>query len=40
LNHWSAVLEMPFILRVDRRIWWLTVSKEADLSCKMSTEDL
>ncbi len=31
---------MPIFLRVDRRIWWLTVSKAADRSSKMSTEDL
>ena len=31
---------MSIFLRVDRRIWWLTVSKAADRSSKMSTEDL
>ncbi len=31
---------MPIFLRVDRRIRWLTVSKAADRSSKMSTEDL
>ncbi len=31
---------MPIFLRVDRRIWWLTVSKAADRFSKMSTEDL
>ncbi len=31
---------MPFANRVDRRIWWLTVSKAADRSSKLSIEDL
>jgi len=31
---------MPFIFRIDRRIWWLTVSKAADRSSRMRTEDL
>ncbi len=31
---------MPILLRMDMRIWWLTVSKAADRSSKMSTEDL
>ncbi len=31
---------MPIFLRMDMRIWWLTVSKAADRSSKMSTEDL
>ncbi len=39
-NHWSVVPEMPFLNRVDRRIWWLTVSKAADRSSKISNEDL
>jgi len=28
------------LLRVDRRMWWLTVSNAAGSSSKMSTEDL
>jgi len=35
-----VVPEMPFILRTDRRIWWITLSKAADRTSKMSTEDL
>ncbi len=31
---------MPFASRVDKRIWWLTTSKAADISSKMSIEDL
>jgi len=31
---------MPFIFRIDRRICWLTVSKTADRSSRMRTEDL
>ena len=31
---------MPFASRVDRRIWWLTVSKAVDRSSKISTDDL
>ncbi len=31
---------MPFLSRVDRRIWWLTVSKAVDRSSKMSNEDM
>ncbi len=31
---------MPFANRVDRRIWWLTISKAADRSSKISNEDL
>ncbi len=31
---------MPFPNRADRRIWWLTVSKAADRSSKISNEDL
>ncbi len=31
---------MPFLNRVHRRIWWLTVSKAADRSSKISNEDL
>ncbi len=31
---------MPFPNRVDRRIWWLTVSKAADRSSKISNKDL
>ncbi len=31
---------MPFTNRVDRRIWWLTMSKAADRSSKISIEDL
>ncbi len=31
---------MPFLNRVDRRIWWLTVSKAADRSSKIRNEDL
>ncbi len=31
---------MPFPNRDDRRIWWLTVSKAADRSSKISNEDL
>ncbi len=31
---------MPFLNRVDRRIWWLTVSKAADRSSNISNEDL
>ncbi len=30
---------MPFLSRVDRRIWWLTVSKAGDRSSKISNED-
>jgi len=30
---------MPFIMSVDRRIWWLNVSKAANRSSKMSTEN-
>jgi len=40
LNHWSADPEMPFIFRIDRWICWLTVSKAADRSSRMRTEDL
>jgi len=29
---------MPFIFRIDRRIWWLTVSKAAARSSRMRTE--
>ncbi len=36
----SAVPEMPFPNRVDRRIWWLTVSKAADRFSKQSNKDL
>jgi len=39
LNHWIAVPEMHFVFRMDRRIWWLTVSKAADRSSNMRTED-
>ncbi len=28
------------VMRVDRRIWWLTVSKAADRSSRMRTDDL
>ncbi len=31
---------MPRVERVDRRIWWLTVSKAADRSSRISTDDL
>ncbi len=31
---------MPFLNRVDRRIWFLTISKAADRSSKISNEDL
>ncbi len=31
---------MPNFMRVDRRICWVSVSKAADRSSKMSTEDL
>ncbi len=31
---------MPFLNRVDWRIWWLTLSKAADRSSKISNEDL
>ncbi len=31
---------MPFLNRVDRRIWWLTVSKAADRFSNISNEDL
>jgi len=31
---------MPFIFRIDRGIWWLTVSKAADRSSRIRTEDL
>ncbi len=31
---------MPFLNRVDRRIWWLTISKAADRSSSISYEDL
>ena len=31
---------MPIDLRVPRRIWWFTVSKAAERSSRMSTEDL
>ncbi len=31
---------MPFANKVDKRIWWLTVSKAADRSSKISIEDL
>ncbi len=31
---------MPFANRVDRRIWWLTLSKAADRSSNRSIEDL
>lgn len=39
-NQWSVVPEMSFANRVDGRIWWLTVSKAADRSSKISVEDL
>ncbi len=31
---------MPFLNRVDRRIWWLTISKAVDRSSKISNADL
>ncbi len=31
---------MPFLNRVDRTIWWLTISKAADRSSNISNEDL
>jgi len=31
---------MPFIFKIDRRIWWLTVSKAGGRSSRMRTEDL
>ncbi len=31
---------MPFLNRVDRRIWWLTVSKAVDRSSNISNADL
>lgn len=40
LNRYCAVPEMPIFMRVDRTIWWLTVSKAAHRSSQMSTEDL
>ncbi len=39
-NQWSGVPVMPSDERVDRRIWWLTVSKAADRSSRMRTDDL
>jgi len=39
LNHWSVVPEMPFVFRIEWRIWWLTVSLTVDRS-RMRTEDL
>jgi len=41
LNHWSAIPEMPSVMKVDRGILWLTLSKASDRSSKMSnTNDL
>ncbi len=31
---------LPFLNRVDGRIWWLTISKAADRSSKITKEDL
>ncbi len=39
-KHWSAVPEISFANRVDRRIWWFTVSKAADRSKKIIIEDV
>ncbi len=36
----SGVLVMPSDERVDWRIWWLTVSKAADRSNRIKTDDL
>ncbi len=43
--HWdriqtSEVESMPSDEKVFRRIWWLTVSKAADISNRMRTDDL
>jgi len=40
LNQWRVVPDIPFAIRVDMGIFWSTVSKAADRSSKMSTEDL
>jgi len=34
------VPEMCFIVRVDKRNWWLTVLKAADRSSNMSNDDM
>lgn len=39
-NHMSAVPEIPIVIKIYRRIWWLTVSKTADRPNKMCNEDL
>ncbi len=39
-NQWSGITVMSSDERVDRRIWWLTVSKAADKSSRMRTDDL
>ncbi len=39
-NQRSGIPVMSSDERVDRRIWWLTVSKAADRSSRMRTDDL
>ncbi len=39
-NQQSGIPVMSSDERVDRRIWWLTVSKAADRSSRMRTDDL
>ncbi len=39
-NQWSGIPVISSDERVDRRIWWLTVSKAADRSSRMRTDDL
>jgi len=39
VNQDKAVTAMPSSARVERRIWWFTVSKAADKSRRMSTDE-
>ena len=39
MNRESAEPETPIALRVERRIWWSTVSNAADRSRRMRTEE-
>ncbi len=37
---WNPSDAQWWVMRVDRRIWWLTVSKAAERSSRMRTDDL
>jgi len=39
VNQDNAVPAMPSSARMERRIWWFTVSKAADKSRRMSTDE-